>query len=141
MYEYKAIVVNVVDGDTVDLDIDLGFGTWIKNERVRLTGIDTAESRTRNLTEKSWGLAAKQRIIDLTSSEEFVILKTLKDETGKYGRVLGTLYTPNGVNINELLVEEHFAVPYTGGNRDENRELHNIWEYWNVDYTEWSSNQ
>ena len=62
MYDYKCKVVKVVDGDTVDVDIDLGFGVWMRDERVRVMGIDTPESRTRDLVEKKFGLAAKERL-------------------------------------------------------------------------------
>ena len=66
MYEYKAKIVKVIDGDTVDVDIDLGFGMWMKDERVRIMGIDTPESRTRDLVEKQFGLAAKARLKELS---------------------------------------------------------------------------
>ena len=65
MHEYRVNIVKVVDGDTVDVDIDLGFGIWMKNERVRLFGIDTPESRTRDLEEKKYGLAAKEYLLSL----------------------------------------------------------------------------
>jgi len=65
MYEYKARVVRVIDGDTVDVDVDLGFGIWMNNERVRIMGIDTPESRTRDKIEKVFGLAAKERLKNL----------------------------------------------------------------------------
>jgi len=140
MYEYKAIVTNVVDGDTVDVDIDLGFGVWIRDERIRLMGIDTAETRTSNATEKSWGIAAKDLVTSLTGSNKSVIIKTEKDKSGKYGRILGTIelvLDGKTVNLNELLVEEKLAVPYLGGNRDDNREAFGIWEYWSIDYDEY----
>ncbi len=74
MYEYRCKVLKVIDGDTVDVDIDLGFGTWIHNERVRIMGIDTPESRTSNDIEKKFGLAAKSRLQELLG--ETAILKT-----------------------------------------------------------------
>ena len=70
MYEYKAKLVKVVDGDTVDVDIDLGFGVWLKNERVRIMGIDTPESRTRDKVEKIFGLAAKARVQELIEKHQ-----------------------------------------------------------------------
>ena len=69
MYDYRAKIVKVVDGDTVDVDIDLGFGVWLKDERVRLVGVDTPESRTRDLVEKAFGLAAKQFVVDFVEQE------------------------------------------------------------------------
>ena len=74
MYEYRVKVVKVIDGDTVDIDIDLGFNTWIKNERVRIMGIDTPESRTRNKIEKKFGLLAKARLKSLLGKR--IVLKT-----------------------------------------------------------------
>ena len=90
MYEYRCKVLKVIDGDTVDVDIDLGFNTWIKNERVRLMGIDTPESRTRDDIEKKFGLAAKERLKELLG--ETAILKTQidkkgEDMKGKFGRI------------------------------------------------------
>ena len=70
MYEYSCIVVKVIDGDTVDVDIDLGFGMWLRNERVRIHGIDTPESRTRDLEEKKRGLAAKDRVIEILKEND-----------------------------------------------------------------------
>ena len=91
MYEYKAKIVKVIDGDTVDVDIDLGFGMWMKDERVRIMGIDTPESRTRDLVEKQFGLAAKARLKELLGKS--CILKTQvgkggEDMKGKFGRIL-----------------------------------------------------
>ena len=83
MYEYRANIRRVVDGDTVDVDIDLGFGVWLKKQRVRLYGIDTPESRTRDLDEKKFGLMAKEYLID--QLKDGAILKTRLDGKGKYG--------------------------------------------------------
>ena len=88
MYEYRCKVVHIVDGDTVDVDIDLGFGVWMHKERVRLFGIDTPESRTRDLEEKKYGLAAKDFITNMLDDSGGIILKTHKDGTGKFGRIL-----------------------------------------------------
>ena len=113
MHEYRVEIVKVVDGDTVDVDIDLGFGIWMKNERVRLFGIDTPESRTRDLEEKARGLASKDKLIELLGEGDFVLESK---EVGKYGRVLGTLLVGD-ININDTLVEEGFAVEYWGGKK------------------------
>ncbi len=89
MFEYRCAILGVVDGDTVDVDIDLGFGVWLRNERVRIMGIDTPESRTSNEVEKLFGLAAKKRLAEILG--EKAILRTQKpgksDE--KFGRILG----------------------------------------------------
>ena len=81
MYEYRCKVVKIIDGDTVDVDIDLGFGVWLHKERIRMFGIDTPESRTRDLEEKKFGLAAKQFLTDMLDDDGGIILKTQKDKT------------------------------------------------------------
>ena len=89
MHEYNCTIRRVVDGDTVDVDIDLGFDMWIHNERVRLYGIDTPESRTRDLEEKKAGIYAKQCVEAFLPVGSTQTLKTYKDKVGKYGRILG----------------------------------------------------
>ena len=91
MYEYKVNILKVVDGDTVDVDIDLGFGCWLRNERVRIVGIDTPESRTSDRVEKVFGEAAKQRLVSLLSSEAILISQVSKmgeNMKGKFGRTV-----------------------------------------------------
>ena len=126
MYEYKAKLVKVVDGDTVDVDIDLGFGVWLKNERVRIMGIDTPESRTRDKVEKIFGLAAKDRVEELIKKD--MILKTFaakdgEDMKGKFGRILGDFIVGEKM-LTEILIEEGHAVKYHGQNKDEVQEAH-----------------
>ena len=117
MYEYRAKVEKVVDGDTMDLSIDLGFDIFYAS-RVRLLGIDTPESRTRNLEEKKRGLAAKDRVLELCPVGSSVILKTSKDGKGKFGRILGTIYPDDEVDsVNDILVNEGHAVEYFGGKK------------------------
>lgn len=133
MYEYRAKLVNVVDGDTVDVDIDLGFGIWMRDERVRIMGIDTPESRTRDLVEKKFGLAAKERMIQLLSNDS-IVLKTQiarngEDMKGKFGRILGDFsiyYAPQDrtVPVSEIMILEGHAVSYNGGNKDALLEQH-----------------
>mgnify|MGYP003135868998 CR=1 FL=1 len=89
MYEYRVKIIKVVDGDTVDVDIDLGFGVWLNKQRIRLYGIDAPESRTRDLDEKRYGLKAKEWLKERLS--DGAILKTRLDKKGKYGRILGEL--------------------------------------------------
>ena len=112
MYTYKAKLDRIIDGDTVDANIDLGFDITI-HKRIRLAGIDTPESRTRDLEEKKKGLASKQRLTELLGEGDFVLESK---EVGKYGRVLGTLHIEE-TNINETLVQEGFAVEYWGGKK------------------------
>jgi len=127
MYEYKAKLIKVVDGDTVDVDIDLGFGIWLRNERVRIMGIDTPESRTRNKIEKLFGLAAKTRLKELLKKD--VVLKTFKgrggeDAKGKFGRILGdfNVYYHNDdrvCRVTEIMIKEGHAVEYHGGSKSD----------------------
>ena len=118
MFEYKASLVKVVDGDTIDVDLDLGFGVWLKKQRVRLYGINTPESRTRDLEEKKRGLAAKDRVIELIENCEELSIKTIlnKKARGKYGRILADILA-DGINVNQTLVSEGHAVEYFGGKR------------------------
>ena len=119
MYEYRAKVIKIIDGDTVDIDIDLGFGTWIKNERVRIMGIDTPESRTRDKVEKKFGLLAKARLKLLLKKQ--IVLKTQinkkgEDMKGKFGRILGD-FMYRGTLVSRILCDEGHAVPYFGGSK------------------------
>ena len=123
MYQYSCKVVKVVDGDTIDVDIDLGFGVWLRNQRIRMYGIDTPESRTRDLEEKKYGLAAKEFLVKWTNAGNLV-LKTFKDGKGKYGRILGQIWYGNTHNINQLLIDNHHAVAYHGQSKQEIQEEH-----------------
>lgn len=123
MYEYKCKILRVVDGDTVDIDIDLGFGMWMHKERVRMMGIDTPESRTRDLIEKAFGLASKERLKELLPIGSIQILKTEidrsgEDSRGKFGRVLGD-FLINEKRATDILIEEGYAVAYFGGSKEE----------------------
>ena len=127
MYEYRCKVVKIIDGDTVDVDIDLGFGVWLKKERIRMFGVDTPESRTRDLEEKKYGLAAKAYITKLLDDEGGIVLKTRKDAEGKYGRILGELWRTTDfadTSINELMIKNHHAVAYHGQSKSDIEEGH-----------------
>jgi len=132
MYEYRVKVERVVDGDTVDVDIDLGFGVQLNDERVRIMGIDTPESRTSDKVEKVFGKAAKQALVDMLG--ETAILKTQinrdgEDMKGKFGRILGDFTVEhNGVmkGVTEALIEDGHAVPYFGGSKDDTQAQHMI---------------
>ena len=127
MYEYRCKVVHIVDGDTVDVDIDLGFGVWMKKQRIRLYGIDTPESRTRDLEEKKYGLAAKEFLTGMLDDEAGIILKTYKDKEGKFGRILGELWRNTDFadqSINEYMIEKHHAVRYMGQSKESIEEDH-----------------
>jgi micrococcal nuclease len=128
MYEYKCKVLRVVDGDTVDIDIDLGFGIWMHKERVRMMGIDTPESRTRDKVEKAFGLASKARLKELLPIGSISVLKTEidrsgEDSRGKFGRILGDFYIQDK-KATDILIEEGYAVAYHGGSKDDLESLH-----------------
>tara|TARA_R110000822_G_scaffold141846_1_gene279693 strand:+ start:483 stop:926 length:444 start_codon:yes stop_codon:yes gene_type:complete len=134
MYEYKCNIVKVIDGDTVDVDIDLGFGMWMLDERVRIMGIDTPESRTRDLVEKKFGLAAKKRLIELLGKSAVLatqVNKNGEDMKGKFGRILGdfNVYDPatdSWRKSGEVLISEGHAVEYLGQNKEDIQEAHLI---------------
>ena len=117
MYRYKVSVVKVVDGDTVDVDIDLGFGMSYKKQRVRMLGIDTPESRTRDLVEKKFGKASKAHLKSILESGG---IQLVSHDKGKFGRILGELFIgDSSYSINQQMIDEHHAVAYTGGNKEE----------------------
>lgn len=143
MYEYYCKIVKVIDGDTVDVDIDLGFGVWLKKERVRVNGIDTPESRTRDKEEKKFGLISKNRVKQLLPVGSTQILKTEsdrngEDKKGKFGRILGDfvfnkpvsnddkipILEIEGVRLSDVLIDENMAVRYHGQSKDDIAEQH-----------------
>lgn len=112
LYNYKAHVVGVYDGDSITVDIDLGFYMWMRNQKVRLLGIDTPEIRGE---EREQGLVARDRVRELILNKD-IILKSYKDKTGKYGRWLGTILVQEDdgtwTNVNQLLLAEGLATVY-----------------------------
>ena len=112
-FVYNVTLDRVVDGDTFDCIISLGFDCYLHKQRVRLHGIDTPESRTKDLAEKKLGLAAKERLKELCCGK-FKIKSLGK---GKYGRILGIPYTEDGKDICQMLVKEGHAVEYHGGKK------------------------
>tara|TARA_E500000081_G_C6009504_1_gene295127 strand:- start:184 stop:627 length:444 start_codon:yes stop_codon:yes gene_type:complete len=132
MYEYRATIRKVVDGDTVDVDIDLGFGVWLKDERVRMMGIDTPESRTRDKVEKKFGKAAGARLKSLLGKTAVLktrVAKDGEDMKGKFGRILGDFvvyYTEEDryCLAGEILIKEGHAVRYEGQSKDDIQEQH-----------------
>ena len=117
----------VVDGDTIDVTIDLGFDLY-KKERVRIAGVDTPEKRTRDLEEKALGLDAtywmKKQLDDTIKGDDELIIRTeLKGGTGKYGRLLGWLYVgEDDISLNEKMITEGYAWAYDGGTKQKNFE-------------------
>ena len=130
MYEYRCKILRIVDGDTVDIDIDLGFGVWLHRERVRMMGIDTPESRTKDKVEKKFGIAAKDFIKSYMPIGSHQILKTEidrsgEDAKGKFGRILGDfLMGEDNKRLTELMIEAGHCVPYFGGSKEELVEMH-----------------
>ena len=129
MFEYQCTIVKIIDGDTVDVDIDLGFGVWLKKQRIRFYGIDTPESRTRDLEEKKYGLVAKAFVETHLPVGSIRTLTTVKDKTGKYGRILGKFkafdsYTDAWVNLNQWMIIKHLGVEYKGQSKEDIAEQH-----------------
>lgn len=119
---YDVVLLKSVDGDTVDVDIDLGFGVWLRNERVRIMGIDTPESRTSDEVEKLFGKAAKNRLKELLQEGAVLVTteeKNGEDMRGKFGRILGDFKIPDGRMVTDVLIEEGHCVAYFGGSKDE----------------------
>jgi micrococcal nuclease len=133
MYRYKVDVTRVVDGDTVDVDVDLGFGMTYKKQRVRMVGIDTPESRTRDLEEKFYGKQSKYFLESLLKDKE---VQLVSHDKGKFGRILGELFIVDSEplkdglinnaagNVNKMMVDNYHAVPYYGGNKEETENHH-----------------
>jgi len=124
--EYDVVLLKCVDGDTVDVDIDLGFGIWLKDERVRIMGIDTPESRTSDKVEKVFGTAAKNRLKELLAEGGKLITtenKSGEDMKGKFGRILGDFYVERyegqKERVTDVMIEEGHAVAYFGGSKEE----------------------
>jgi micrococcal nuclease len=134
--EFHVSITKIVDGDTVDVDIDLGFSTVLKKQRVRLMGIDTPESRTRDKVEKLFGKASKKHLTHLLSEGDITLVS---HDKGKFGRILGELFvshvesdedwmdeseghqtfeSTNRVSVNQQMILDAHAVPYTGENKD-----------------------
>lgn len=121
MYQYKATITRIIDGDTVDCDIDLGFKVILAKQRIRLHGMDTPESRTRDKVEKKYGLLAKQFLVEFIEAEDYQItLETAKGGgRGKFGRILGKIINKHGICANDLMCQEGHAVPYHGQSKDD----------------------
>ena len=125
MYQYNCTVTRIIDGDTLDVDIDLGFSVKLTKQRIRMMGIDTPESRTRNLEEKKRGLISKQYLLDKCPIGSTIRL--VSHDKGKFGRILGSIYTEaSEQSINKIMCDEGFAVEYYGGNKDDLEEQHQI---------------
>lgn len=132
MYEYKCVIVSILDGDTVDIDLDLGFGIWLRNERVRFHGIDTPESRTKNKVEKVFGTISKEFVMRMMPIGSTQILQTVKpgeQSKEKFGRILGKFKifdekTQIKLFLNDIMIRDGYAVAYDGDNKSLLEQMH-----------------
>lgn len=109
LYHYNAQIVSIYDGDTMRVDIDLGFGSWIRNQAIRLYGIDTPELRGE---ERPEGLRVRDFVIEMCPIGSTVMLESIRDRSGKYGRWLGRIHLPDGRNLNQMLLDREMAIRY-----------------------------
>ena len=122
-YSYRVkSIKKIIDGDTFDCIMDLGFDVLLE-ARVRMMGIDTPESRTRDLEEKKFGLLAKEYLTQKLDTEDIIVTTEVDNEKGKFGRILGWVWC-NGVNINNQMIDEHMAVAYHGQSKDDIEQQH-----------------
>lgn len=126
MYQYRAKILKVVDGDTVQIDLDLGFNIVLANQKVRLAGVDTPESRTTNTEEKPRGMLSKKKLAEKLPTGTWVTIETMKSDNNddKFGRILGCLILDDGTNVNNWLIDNNYAVAYMGENKDLVQEAH-----------------
>ena len=127
MFEYNYKLVKVVDGDTIDVDIYLGFGVWLQKQRIRMMGIDTPESRTSDKEEKVYGLLAKEKLQTLLATGK--VLKTYKDAKGKFGRILADVIVYHSAQdrwcgATEIMIQEGYGVKYHGQSKEDIQEQH-----------------
>ena len=124
MYEYNCKIVRIIDGDTVDVDIDLGFAVWLNKQRIRLFGVDTPESRTRDAEEKKFGILAKNFVKGRLPVGSMQILRTrMAASRGKFGRILGE-FVLEETTLNQLLIVTNNGVPYFGQSKEEIEKAH-----------------
>ena len=120
MYQYKCKIIKVLDGDTVDIDLDLGFKIILANQRVRMAGVDTPESRTAIAEEKVRGQLSKKKLAEKLPVGSWQIIETQKSDSNddKFGRILGVFILEDGTRVNDWLIQNNYAVPYKGENKD-----------------------
>lgn len=125
--KYPISINRVVDGDSINLDIHLGFDIVLKNRSLRLIGVDTPEVRTRDLEEKKYGLLAKEYVTSWCSKKElFLMIKNDTDDMDKFGRILGDLYDNENNSLVKNIIDNHYGVAYTGQNKDLIRDAHSL---------------
>lgn len=126
MYEYDIKLNRVIDGDTIVADIDLGFDVWLKDQYIRLSGVDTPELKSKDKLHRAAGLLAKTKLTEFLSSARGLLLKSenFQPEDDKYGRILGTIITDRDENVNHYLLNNRYGVPYNGQNKGEIMKAH-----------------
>jgi micrococcal nuclease len=128
MYQYKCKINKVLDGDTVAIDLDLGFNIILANQHVRMAGVDTPESRTTNKEEKPRGLLSKKKLAEKLPVGSWQKINTLRADSNddKFGRILGEFILEDGTNVNQWLIENNYAVLYQGENKELVQEQHQV---------------
>lgn len=126
MYVYRCKINKVVDGDTVEIDLDLGFNIMLVNQKVRMAGIDTPESRTSNEEEKQRGLLSKKKLAEKLPVGSWQKIQTMKTDANddKFGRILGVFIMEDGMSLNQWLIDNNYAVLYQGENKELVQEAH-----------------
>jgi micrococcal nuclease len=126
MYQYKAKILKVLDGDTVDIDLDLGFNIVLASQRVRMAGIDTPESRTTNNEEKVRGQLSKKKLAEKLPVGSWVRIETQKSDSNddKFGRILAVFIMEDGTSLNQWMIDNNYAVLYNGENKELVQEMH-----------------
>lgn len=122
-YEYNATVLRIIDGDSIEVDIDLGFHIVLRKRNIRLLNVDSPESRTSDPIEKQFGLLTKQIVESILPIGSKILLRTQLSETDKFGRILGIVETET-ILLNAYLIENHYAVAYNGQNKKELEKAH-----------------
>lgn len=126
MFIYRCKILKVLDGDTVEIDLDLGFNIMLANQKVRLAGIDTPESRTSNNEEKPRGLLSKKKVQEKLPIGSWQKIQTMKPDSNddKFGRILGVFIMEDGTSLNQWMIDNNYAVLYSGENKDLVQEMH-----------------
>lgn len=126
MYIYRCRINKVVDGDTVEIDLDLGFNVVLANQRVRMAGVDTPESRTTNSEEKERGILSKKKLAEKLPVGSWQKIQTLKADANddKFGRILGVFIMEDGASLNQWMIDNNYAVLYQGENKELVQEGH-----------------
>jgi micrococcal nuclease len=126
MYIYRCKINKVVDGDTVEIDLDLGFNMMLINQKVRMSGIDTPESRTSNSEEKARGMLSKKKLSEKLPVGSWQKIQTMKSDSNddKFGRILGVFIMEDGMSLNQWMIDNNYAVLYQGENKELVQEQH-----------------